>query len=481
MALDWQLKIGVDPTLAVLCRKSVRLFAVTALVASVASMGLATPGFAAEDSTDLEERLQRLEEALEAQNQKIAEQDRALDKQARVIVDQQDALERLWGEIDEQRVTLQRHVEPDAPWANLAGTAPALTADYYGGLQYHVWSPIHPAVYTTAGPGATRAAGAQFQQAQVDEAAPTQPAVPETRPQILTGIAERGGVLTPAGTLILEPSFEYLHDSSDRVIIEGFAVLPAILIGNIDVRRVDRDTLIGSITARYGITDRIEVDAKVPYVYRNDTSLAREIAVASTAAEVTDVTGHGLGDVQVGAHYQINRGTGGWPYIIGNLRVKAPTGKDPFEVDVNDVGLQTELPTGTGFWAIEPSMTFIHRSDPIVWWGNVKYVFNFERDIGGSFGTIDPGDAAGGTLGISFGVNPDTSFSLGWEHQFVFESEQNGRTIEGTDLQLGSFLLGLSYRLSEAVRINLTFQGGVTDDATDTRLLLRVPIRLNLF
>ena len=320
----------------------------------------------------------------------------------------------------------------------------------------------------------------QTQRAQAEEVAPTQPAEPERRPEILTGIAERGGILTPTGTLVVEPSVEYIHDSSDRIVIEGFAVLPAILIGSIDVRRVDRDTVIGSITVRYGITDRIEVDAKVPYVYRNDTTLAREIAVPSTAAEVTDVSGHGVGDVQFGAHYQINRGTGGWPYFIGNLRVKAPTGKDPFEVDVNEAGLQTELPTGTGFWGIEPSMTFIHRSDPVVLWGNVKYLWNVERDIGDGFGTIDPGDAVGATVGIGFGVNPDTSFSLGWEHQFVFDSKQDGRTIEGTNLQLGSFLLGLSYRLSPAVRINLTFQAGVTDDATDTRMLLRVPIRFSL-
>ena len=478
MAFDWQTKIGVDPTLAVLCRKSARLFAVTALVAS---MGLATAGFAAEASTDLEERLRRLEQLLEAQSQKIAEQEWALKEQERIIAEQQEALERMTGEVDKQRVTLQLHLDPEPPWTTQAGSAPALTADYYGGLRYDVGSPIHPAGYTTAGPGATQVAGAHTQRAQAEEAAPTQPAEPERRPEILTGIAERGGVLTPAGTLIVEPSVEYVHDSSDRVVIEGFAVLPAILIGSIDVRRVDRDSLFGAITGRYGITDRIEIDAKVPYVYREDRTLAREIAVESTAATVTEVTGHGLGDVQLGAHYQINSGTGGWPFFIANLRIKAPTGEDPFEVDVDDeTGLQTELPTGTGFWSVEPSVTFITRSDPVVWWGNVKFLWNVERDIGGGFGTINPGNAVGSTVGIGFGVNPDTSFSLGWEHVFVFESKQDGRTIEGTDLQLGSFLLGLSYRLSQRVTINLTFQAGVTDDATDTRLLLRVPIRLSL-
>lgn len=307
------------------------------------------------------------------------------------------------------------------------------------------------------------------------------PPKPRQRPEIaVEELVERGGVLTPPGTLVLEPSLEYVHDSSNRVIIEGLSVLPALLVGNIDVREVKRDSLFAALTGRLGLTNRFEVDVKVPYVYRSDETTARALAVEDVAASVTDVSGHGIGDVEAGLHYQLTEGNHGWPYFIGNLRAKAPTGRDPFEVPLNEQGLALDLPTGTGFWSVEPSLSFLLPSDPVVWFGNVKYQWNIERDIGGDFGTIDPGDAVGASVGLGFAVNDRTSFSVGWEQQYVFETEQDGLDIEGSSLSVGSFLLGLSYRLTDSTSISLSFQGGMTGDATDERIMMRLPIRLDL-
>lgn len=36
--------------------------------------------------------------------------------------------------------------------------------------------------------------------------------------------------------------------------------------------------------------------------------------------------------MEVSARYQINDGLDGWPYLIGSLRVKAPTGEGPYDV-----------------------------------------------------------------------------------------------------------------------------------------------------
>lgn len=311
--------------------------------------------------------------------------------------------------------------------------------------------------------------------------APTTDSEKPVRPQVdVEALTDRGGVLTPPGTIVVEPSIEYLHDSGNRVLIEGLSVLPAILIGTIDVRNVERDTLISSMTARAGIASRFDMDVKVPYVYRRDETTAREIGAMSNSDEVTSVSGHGLGDIEFGGHYQINDGVGGWPFFIGNLRVKTPTGRDPFEVPINDQGLQTELPTGTGFWGIEPSISFLLPSPPAVWFGNVKYLWNVERDIGGGFGTIDPGDAIGATVGVGFSINERTSLSLGADYQSVFETTQNGRKVSGSSLQIASGLLGMSYRLNENIQLNLSTQAGFTDDATDFRALFRVPITFNV-
>ena len=142
---------------------------------------------------------------------------------------------------------------------------------------------------------------------------------------------------------------------------------------------MDRDTLTGAVSARLGITNRLEVDAKIPYVYRQDSTLNRPVG-AGTADVLNEVSGNGIGDVEAGIHYQLNRGRDGWPYMIGNLRMKSVTGKGPFDVAIDTAtGLQKELPTGSGFYALQPSITFLFPSDPVVFFSNMGYIYNMKR------------------------------------------------------------------------------------------------------
>ncbi len=298
-------------------------------------------------------------------------------------------------------------------------------------------------------------------------------------------ISQFTGVLTPKGTLILEPQFEYSTWSLNRVILEGYTVIPAITVGSIDIRQVDRNMATAALTARYGLTDRLEVDVRVPYVYRYDSLTARPAGTGADQDAYTDVEGAGLGDVEFGLHYQINAPQGGGAFYVANLRGRAPTGEDPFEVPLDADGLETELPTGTGFWAVEPSLTVLFPSDPAVFFANFGYLWNIERDVGTvngtPFGKIDPGDAARVSFGMGYGINERASFSIGYEHNYVFKSKQDGVDIDGTDLQVGSLLFGVSYRVSERVSYNLNVSLGATDEAPDARVLLRIPIRFNLF
>ncbi len=317
------------------------------------------------------------------------------------------------------------------------------------------------------------------------QTAQTPPEAPDTEPRkavesVVPAISERAGVLTAPGVLVFEPSVEYSHYSQNRILIEGFSVFPAITIGNIDVRRVNRNAVTAAATARLGLLDWLEMDVKVPWLYRSQSTTARALGEGASFDTVTDVNGNGLGDVEFGAHVQLTDGRGGWPFLIGNVKAKAPTGKDPFEVGVTAQGLESELPTGSGFWGVEPSLTILASSDPVVYWGNFGYLFNLERTVA-SFGTIDPGDAVRTSIGMGIAVSEKASFSLGYEHSFVFRSTQNGIRIDGSDLQIGSLLLGTSYRLSDTSSINVTLNVGVTEDSPDVRILVRVPLAFDLF
>ena len=49
------------------------------------------------------------------------------------------------------------------------------------------------------------------------------------------------------------------------------------------------------------------------------------------------------------------------------------------------------------------------------------------------------------------------------------------------DLQLGRFLFGMSYRATPRTTINWNVEVGATDDATDVRTTLLVPVTFSIF
>ncbi len=300
----------------------------------------------------------------------------------------------------------------------------------------------------------------------------------------IPSIAKRVTALTKQGTLVVEPSIEFNTTTLNRVILEGFTVIPAITVGTIDIREVDRDVLVGAATLRYGITDVLEVDVKVPYVYRQDSTTARPVGTGASADVTTDVTGMGLGDIELAAHYQVVAGND-WPFVILNGRVKTPTGEGPFEVGLDANGLETELPTGTGFWGLEPGVTVLFPSDPVVFFGTVSYLFNLSDNktlqTTGASVDVDPGDAARFSFGMGFAINEKASFSLGYEHSFVFKSKVDGVDIGGSDLQVGSFLVGASYRVTDNTTVNVSVGVGATEEAPDVSLRLRVPMSWDIF
>jgi hypothetical protein len=314
-----------------------------------------------------------------------------------------------------------------------------------------------------------------------------------TRPPEVAPIFEQPGVLTPKDKFVLEPSLQYSYSSSNRITLIGYTIIPAILVGAIDIREVRRNTFIGTLTGRYGLTNRLEVEAKVPYVYRADSGVGREfLAGASTNSTIFDTTGKGIGDVELTGRYQFNDGGSDRAYYVGSLRFKSRTGKDPFEVTTSksiigfrDDGVQTELPTGSGFYALQPAMTVLYPSDPAVFFGTLSYLYTFSRDnisrntdAGPEFiGKVAPGGIFGFNFGMGLGLNEKSSFSIGYDHSSVAKTKIQGQTApDSVRFQLGTLLLGYSYRLSEKRTLNVSLGAGLTRDTPDVTLTVRMPM-----
>lgn len=299
------------------------------------------------------------------------------------------------------------------------------------------------------------------------------------KPPEVAAIIDEGGVLTGAGKLVVTPALEYTHSSNTAVEISGFSVVPALNIGLFDISQVNRDMITPSLGLRYGITNRLEVEAKVPYVLRKDSTLSRPVGVGGATNTLNGVSGNDIGDVEAAAHYQINKGQGGWPFFIGNLRLKSATGTSPFEVPIVN-GVQQELPTGSGFYGVQPSVTAIYPTDPLVYYSNLGYLHSFSRSFP-VYGDIQPGDAFSASLGMSISLNDKSSFSVGYSHTTALRTQQNGQPIANSQLlQVGALDFGYSYSLSDQTNLNFTASAGVTADAPDIRLIFRVPMTFDL-
>ena len=318
----------------------------------------------------------------------------------------------------------------------------------------------------------------------------------DSRPPAVAPLFEQPGVLTPRGKFVLEPSLQFGYSSSNRVALVGYTVIPALLIGLIDVREVKRNTVTAAMTGRVGLSRRLEAELKVPYVYRSDSTVSRELFTGTAVERVFDTSGRAIGDVEAAVRYQLNDGGADKPYYVGGLRFKSRTGRDPFSVvtdctrrcigdNVSGTGLPLDLPTGSGFYSLQPSLTWLLPSDPAVFFGSVSYLHNFKRSgvsrlvLGGErelLGEIKPGDAVGFNFGMGLALNDKASFSLGYDHSTIARTRQNGAAVPGSvRTQLGTLLVGFSYRLNEKRTVNVAIGAGLTRDTPDVSLTIRVP------
>ncbi|MFZ5993783.1 MAG: transporter [Thermodesulfobacteriota bacterium] len=290
---------------------------------------------------------------------------------------------------------------------------------------------------------------------------------------------EKGGALLPTGRFVLEPAFQYAHNSSKQLVsISGFSIFNAILIGRIDLKEIERDIYIPSITARLGFKD-MELNVKVPWMYRKD----KETNPAEAGATVYSADDSGLGDIEGGFYYRLVNEHGAVPDIILSLGVKSDTGRDPYGLQTETVGGQLrykEFPTGTGHWGYSGGLIFVKTTDPAIVFLNLTYFYNDSRDIGTENGTcygeVDPGDSFEYNIGTVVALNEKFSMNFTLNQRITGKTVQNGSEIADSDLNAISFNLGGTYAISKRFSVDMTAGIGLTSDANDVTLLLRIPI-----
>lgn len=295
--------------------------------------------------------------------------------------------------------------------------------------------------------------------------------------------------------LSFEAGVTYSHFDDAQINLSGFLALDAIFLGRISLDEITADVITSEFVARF-LTDRLQFDVSVPYLFRHSNFQSAGAGGSASGTAEVDVTESGIGDISVGASYRLLRETFRRPDIVLNARVKAPTGQHPFGVELVEIPgtagnlkVPERLSTGSGVWGASAGISVLKTLDPMVVFGSLTYFYNFSehfRDIdealGDQPGKTKIGDAIQYGAGVAFALNERSSLSLSFTQRFGERARiqrDGGRSqfIIGSQSNVGIFNVGATFSLSEKIALLTNLGVGMTSDAPDMVLSVRVPFR----
>jgi hypothetical protein len=274
-----------------------------------------------------------------------------------------------------------------------------------------------------------------------------------------------GGVLLPPGRLRIEPALSYSVSDRFRIVTQGLDILDVIFIGSIDSADTRRESLLSTLTFRYGVSPRFNIRGTIPYEWRNVNVIPSSTVddpLRNNRERTERVSG--LGDITMGFSYQLYRSDSRLPNVVGNFN---------YSLDTGDPGA-----TGRGSDQVSGGLTFMTQSDPAVLFGSVNYLHMMD-----DFEGFRRGDMVGGSLGFSYALNYDLSLSttVSFLRQ-IEDSEFAGAADESFTARrtmISTLSMGVTYALTNRTVVDLSIGMGLTDDAPEFGFTLSLPMVFN--
>ncbi|MBF8747897.1 transporter [Pseudomonas putida] len=338
----------------------------------------------------------------------------------------------------------------------------------------------------TVAAGAPGTTGSSYGQSLKDDSEPA---------QSVSNLYDEASGFFGGGKFSVETGLTYTHYDTRALVLNGFLALDSIFLGNINLDRIKADNWTLDLTARYNLDQRWQFDINVPVVYRESTYSSGGAGgagpVTSDATVTRDPT---IGDVNVGVAYKFLDESESLPDAVVTLRVKAPTGKDPYGIKlINDptndnLSVPEDLPTGNGVWSITPGLSLVKTFDPAVLFGSLSYTYNMEdsfSDISPTVNTKVPGDVKLGDswqigAGIAFALNEKMSMSFSVSDQFASKSKikpdgGDWQSVPNSDYNAANFNIGMTFAATDNLTIVPNLSIGLTDDSPDFSFSLKFP------
>ncbi len=270
-----------------------------------------------------------------------------------------------------------------------------------------------------------------------------EPETPESTTAIREALIAKGFVLLPPGSFRLIPGISWTHAGAEAT-------------------RNRSDTFTGSLSGFAGLPWRMQLNARVPYVFR-DTSVG---------------SNDGWDDLSVGLSKQIASESDTLPSLIASLTYLDNNGKDPF----------APVPIGYGFRVVSGTVSALKRFDPVALFGDLSYSYVFARDVKASNflgeshfdGRIEPGASYGYRLGVSLAATPGITVDASVFGAFVERTDVHSEASGNFSLSSSTIVfmnLGSGFLLTRNLSLLLTASAGVTEDSPDFIFSASLPYR----
>ncbi|OCW23865.1 transporter [Pseudomonas aylmerensis] len=343
-----------------------------------------------------------------------------------------------------------------------------------------------PGVGAAAASGGAGGGGSSYGQSLKDDSAPA---------QSVSNLYNEASGFFGNGKFSFETGITYARYDARQLSLNGFLALDSIFLGNINLDRIKSDSWTLDLTGRYNLDNRWQFDLNVPVVYRESTYQSGGAGGNSNATSEGTVTRDPtIGDVNFGIAYKFLDESASLPDAVVSVRVKAPTGQDPYGIKLieqpgnDNLAVPESLPTGNGVWSVTPGISLVKTFDPAVLFGSLSYTHNFEdsfSDISPNVnqkipGKISLGDSFQLGVGVAFALNEKMSMSfsvsdLVQRKSKVKQSGQDWQSVVSSDANAGYFNVGMTIAASDNLTIVPNLSIGMTDDAPDFTFSLKFP------
>ena len=282
-----------------------------------------------------------------------------------------------------------------------------------------------------------------------------------------------------------DAGINYSYYDRRQLALSGFLALDAIFLGNLNLDQSKVTVATLDVTGRYGLTDRISLEASIPYVWRDSRFVSAGVGGASTTISEVELRSSGIGDVSIAAYYQWLKESARTPDIVTSLRVRAPTGRDPFglkliQADENNDNLNVPeaLPTGTGLWSATANVSALRTYDPVILFANVGYTMyrpeDFD-DISPVLDQVSPAEVSLGnsiqlSAGLAIALNDRSavSFSVASAFSAATHTTAPGQAemrVPGSSSNSTALNIGATYALPSGWTMSGQLAAGLTPDA----------------